>query len=796
MKRSTTRVDANVIGESDDKSHNLSINDVMDIIKSLPSTAFQSHNHFSMSTNTVPEFDPANKEQTIDLWISKVEECAAMYNWSEIQLLHYALPKLIGLAKVWYHGLDSLNHSWAKWKELLTKQFPTVQNYAQMLHEMLDRKVRHNETLETYYYHKINLLNRCNIIGKRAVDCLIYGLEDKGMRLGAQAANYSHPEELLAYFKSIKIEDTKDKSYRQPFLRRRVDGPTNNVSRSTTLRCFNCSEVGHPSFKCTKPLLTCSICKRIGHQSANCKRLFGNNQDVNKQVEKGKSVSEVKLAGSIDNKYVLPIVVNNKPMTCYVDLGSQSTLVRISDFKDLQVAVSTDNLPTLKGFGNSIIEPLGKAVVQIQVQSVRMSVEVLIVPDELLKYPVLLGHTFTEHPGVVIVKTDEHLIFQQLSDFQIDSERDKEKINLVVNTEVTLKSINMIPIEVNTKSDINVFVSESLRHIGTSSYYVMPGLYTIVQGKGHVMVVNLNSQEIKFKKGQLFTRACVIGKDECLNVRMVECNKEDEISKNLKCGGDLNDDDKARLEALLIEYKDCFSFSFSDLGLTNLTEMSINLRDTAPIVYRPYRLAYSERNKVKEMIQEMLDSGIIVESNSAYASPIILVQKKTGDQRLCVDYRALNAKTVKEHHPLPRIEDQIDQLGGFEYFITLDFATGYYQIPISESSQDKTAFVTPDGQYQFKVMPFGLANAPSTFQKTMNKLLKDVKDQMFAFMDDIIIPIHSIPQGMERLRTILELIKAAGLTLKLSKCTFFSREIDYLGFQVSSKGVRPGSKKN
>lgn len=121
-----------------------------------------------------------------------------------------------------------------------------------------------------------------------------------------------------------------------------------------------------------------------------------------------------------------------------------------------------------------------------------------------------------------------------------------------------------------------------------------------------------------------------------------------------------------------------------DLGLTHLTEMTINLKDSSPVVYRPYRLAYSEREKVKDMIQEMINCGIITESSLAYASPILLVKKKTGNQRLCIDYRALNAKTIKEHFPLPRIEDQIDSLGGYKYFIiSLDLASGYYQIPIS-----------------------------------------------------------------------------------------------------------------
>lgn len=266
---------------------NVSLKDVMDLIKSLPSSTSQ--NHFSMNVNAVPEFDPACKEQTIDTWISKVEECSKLYQWSEIQLIHYALPKLGGVAKIWYQGLPSINNTWSEWKDKLTKTFPNVQDYSRLLHEMLDRKVKHNESLEAYFYHKTNLLNRCKIFGKDAVDCIIDGLEDRGMRLGAQAANYSEPEHILAYFKSIKMEDSKDKGttyFKKP------DDIQNDKAKPSSIRCFNCNEVGHPSFKCSKPLLTCTICKRLGHQSSNCRRLVNDNNDANQNREVAKAVSE------------------------------------------------------------------------------------------------------------------------------------------------------------------------------------------------------------------------------------------------------------------------------------------------------------------------------------------------------------------------------------------------------------------------------------------------------------------------------------------------------------------------
>ncbi|KAG7309482.1 hypothetical protein JYU34_005450 [Plutella xylostella] len=767
---------------------NLTANDIIELIRSMPSSSQQQQNHFSMSANALPEFDPTNKEQTVDNWINKVEECSKLYQWNETQLLHYALPKLTGVAKIWYQGLPSLSYSWSEWKEKLIKTFPTVQNYAQLLHEMLDRKVRFNESVETYFYHKLNLLNRCEITGKKAVDCIIYGLEDRGLRMGAQAVNYTVPEDLLGYLKSVKTDDL----LRQPRFnnfKRRTDLQSN--ANSTPIKCFNCDELGHPSFKCSKPLVTCNICKKLGHQSNSCRRI-NKKYDDNKTNEK--KTSEVKLVGTPDEKYVLPITVNGISKHCYVDLGSQSTLMRLSDFNELGLQYNNIDLPILKGFGSSLIKPVGKSLLKLVVQGVSADVEVLIVEDSLLKYPVLLGHTFTEQSGVVIIKTDKHLRLHKQIDNAADYENTVNKIKLIVSENTTIPSIAAVPVQCETKITSDILINESLRCIRNLKYYVLPGIYSLNDGKGCVLIVNLGNETISLEKDTLLTRACTVN-DKELTINKIE-SIEDPFCEQIKTDTELSSTDRDKLEVLLRKYRQCFSFGLTDLGLTNLSQMTITLKDSIPVVYRPYRMAHSERQKVKDMIKEMLDCGIVTESTSAYASPILLVQKKTGDQRLCIDYRALNAKTIKEHYPLPLVEDQIDCLGGHEYFITLDLASGYYQIPVAPDSQDKTAFVTPDGQYQFTRMPFGLANAPSVFQKTINTMLKDVPNGVaYAFMDDIIIPANSVSEGMIKLETVLKLLEKSGLTLKLSKCKFFFKNIDYLGFEVSKEGVKPGSRK-
>ncbi|XP_043262439.1 uncharacterized protein LOC122403150 [Colletes gigas] len=209
-----------------------------------------------------------------------------------------------------------------------------------------------------------------------------------------------------------------------------------------------------------------------------------------------------------------------------------------------------------------------------------------------------------------------------------------------------------------------------------------------------------------------------------------------------------------------------------------------------------HTLTSVEREKVRGIIDELLANEIIRESTSPYASPIILVKKKNGEDRMCVDFRALNKITVKDRFPLPLIEDQLDRLGMGKYFTTLDMASGFYQVPIAEGSIAKTAFVTPDGHYEFLRMPFGLTNAPAVFQRAVNKALRNLRYKFaLVYLDDILIPSETVQEGLERLEQVLLALDIAGFLLNLKKCKFFKTTIEYLGREVSAEGIRPGAAK-
>lgn len=234
------------------------------------------------------------------------------------------------------------------------------------------------------------------------------------------------------------------------------------------------------------------------------------------------------------------------------------------------------------------------------------------------------------------------------------------------------------------------------------------------------------------------------------------------------CEQKVDQQDKEKLIDLLNKYRCCFALNIKELGCVKDTEMNIDLNDNRPVVYRPYRLAESERLVVRDMVNDLINADVVQKSVSQYAGPVLLVKKKNGNYRLCVDFRALNNKTIKEHYPMPIIEEQISRLASKKFFTALDLASGYYQIPMSLDSRHLTAFVTPDGQYEFKRMPFGLANAPAVFQRMINRVLDPARfSEALTYIDDVLIPSSTVDEGLEKLQNVLEIFKHAGSTLNL-----------------------------
>ncbi|XP_046399957.1 uncharacterized protein LOC124166472 [Ischnura elegans] len=254
------------------------------------------------------------------------------------------------------------------------------------------------------------------------------------------------------------------------------------------------------------------------------------------------------------------------------------------------------------------------------------------------------------------------------------------------------------------------------------------------------------------------------------------------------------------LEEVLVNYRDVFQEEGQELGRTNRVMHRIETGNAAPISRAPYRVPQSQKAALNEQLRDMLARGVITESISPWSAPIVLVAKKDngsgGKLRFCTDFRGLNSVTVRDVYPLPNIQDTLDSLGGAKYFSTLDLASGYWQIELDPKDREKSAFSTPGGHYEYTRMAFGLANAPSTFQRLMDTVLAGLKgERCMVYLDDIIVFGCTIEEHLERLTEVLERLRGAGLKVNPHKCQFLKSSVEYLGHIITDKGVQPDPRK-
>jgi len=224
----------------------------------------------------------------------------------------------------------------------------------------------------------------------------------------------------------------------------------------------------------------------------------------------------------------------------------------------------------------------------------------------------------------------------------------------------------------------------------------------------------------------------------------------------------------------------------------------ILLQDTnsRPVHCAPGRTAQTEREVINKQITEMLSNGVIKESRSPWSSRVVLIKKKDGKPRFCIDYRKLNGLTKSDVYPLPRIDDSLAALQKGNFFTTLDMFAGYWQIPMDEASKEMTAFISEAGLYQFEVMPFGLKTAGATFQRFMDAILAGLKwKSLLVYLDDIVIFSSTFEQHLLDVEEVIKRLRNAGLQLNRSKCHFLREEFTYLGHIVSKHGIRPDPKK-
>ena len=249
----------------------------------------------------------------------------------------------------------------------------------------------------------------------------------------------------------------------------------------------------------------------------------------------------------------------------------------------------------------------------------------------------------------------------------------------------------------------------------------------------------------------------------------------------------LGDSDRQLLRDLL--YRNRHVFAAPGDPVTSVQHEILTL-DARPVRCGPRRLALAGLRTEQKCVQDMSLGGQIEPSDSPWASPVVLVTKKNGSTRFCVDYCRLNALATKDAYPLPRIDDTLRLLGNQPWFSTMDLASGYWQVAMSPDAKRKAAFVTNEGLFQFRVMPFGLSNAPATFERLIDRVLCDMHwPHCLVYLDDVISFSGTVTEALARLEEVLGRLSNSGLQLKAKKCTFMQTEVVFMGHIVGRTGL-------
>ncbi|CAB4038014.1 Retrovirus-related Pol poly from transposon [Paramuricea clavata] len=426
--------------------------------------------------------------------------------------------------------------------------------------------------------------------------------------------------------------------------------------------------------------------------------------------------------------------INGKNKLCIVDTGASISLVSKDQWQPLKL----DDTPLFpsdivaEAANNSPIGILGKTTLNVQFDENNKSSHDFYVANEMVSEIIL-----ADPLGVVL---DEDLVVLA-------------KHEVFKTARVRNPTLNESILEPNMNS--------SGKGVLVARVIVQPK-----EQRVPIQIINPGTSPIKLYKGM------TVGQ-----LQQVDDELRDPTFINSKCGTPSAED----------------KIKFDELGVTTLAEHKIETGDAVPVKQLPRRLPNSLRTVVEDQVEEMLENNIIKPSNSPWSSPIVLVRKKDGTWRFCIDFRKLNDVTVKDAFPLPQVTDLMDNLAGHQYFSTLDLASGYWQVPVYESSQEKTAFVIPGGgHFEFLRMPFGLTNAVPTFQRLMLAVLNGLLPlKCLVYLDDVLVVGRTFDQHLENLDDVLQAIDRAGLRLKLSKCSFAKPRVDFFGFTVSAAGLAP-----
>ena len=582
--------------------------------------------------------------------------------------------------------------------------------------------------------------------------------------------------------------------------------------------------------------------RRVSKKSSKVKRALYLNPDAFRRFIGPKNLGKT----LIDDELVSYLLDNGAQLNFITSAYAQAWGMDIMSLDYLAEEIG-GAIPLIRGLGGISVEPVGFVMMNVKLPGVEGYDEdqIVIVMDNpgMTEWLVILG-TPTLYPVMEVIKENEisKLAVPWASSRVSWLMRDVlAKLGQVVVNDITNKPITPLHVDevvrVASKCTVPPFGHKAIHgkvNLILHGYKMnvmthglekrLPSLplgidvqtvyATLANGSNRVTVVLRNNTRdwLEIKKGMPITQMVAANEvPKVTNLFSAEQTKEQStLTETERQDLLLEKLDLSGLEAwpqeqaeqacsLLKEYHDIFSLEKHDMGHTNATKHKIVLKDpdTRPFKEHFHRILLPQLDEVREHLKLMLDAGVIQPSNSPWCNAVVLVRKKNRSLCFCIDFRKLNSLTVKDSHLLPHICETLESLAGAAHFSTFDMNSGFWQVPMDEESKQYTAFTLGSmGLYECESMPFGLCNAPPTFQRLMQNCLGELNlTYCLIYLDDVIVFSYTPEEHLQRMRVVFDRLREHGLKLKPSKCEVFKSEINYLAHHVSQKGVLP-SKKN
>jgi transposase InsO family protein len=494
------------------------------------------------------------------------------------------------------------------------------------------------------------------------------------------------------------------------------------------------------------------------------------------------------------------ITLNGVNTCALIDTGSQVTTISASLAQKSGCEIKPlDVLLTVKTAGGSVLPYVGVAEVCLDLApEVGLPVDalVLVINDDKCdsEYAVVVGTNVLRTISVSLLDSVSLPLKEAVSSLTASTSESTvgyvKSLKCHVLPPMTKVVIHGTPLTNTTLPRLSAVTEESPKHQLPGGILVSQCLVSVGGGIRDVCVelVNTSSRERCVQSGSVLCALQSAEVESSGNTVIPEQNDESWLSK-FQWPDDSAQADAIR--ALVLQYKDVFSTHALDYGQTDLVEHRIDLIDDKPIKLRHRRIPPSMIDEVRQYLEELLAAKQIRPSKSPWSFPLVLVRKKDGSLRMCVDYRRLNELVIRDSFSLPRLDETMDALIGAKFFSKLDLKSGYYQIPMHEAHKERTAFsVGPLGFFEFNSMPMGTVNATSSFQRLMQQCLGNIHlKECVVFLDDILVYSDTFENHLQRLKNVFQRLRDCGLKLKPSKCEFLKTHCQYLGHVVSAEGV-------